>query len=191
MKKKPISSNSIILTLFCQIIAPLTTIFASVILVLALLAPIFFPSTSTSALSEAQSSAISNYCATIHQTLKTIQQKDSRTRTYLGGHYETLLSKFITPLNLRLVKNNLPLSTLPENQASFATVRDSFRSNFISYQKSLDDLINFDCKNDPHEFYHRLVAVREKRRAVSEDTMKLRELLTTHLTLVQTLRNTL
>ena len=70
---------------------------------------------SVSALSKEEANAISSNCSTIKQSLSQLQKADSKTRTYLGTTYETIASRFITPLNLRLVRNNRPtLSRLHE-----------------------------------------------------------------------------
>ena len=143
------------------------------------------------ALTPDQEGAISVHCESIRQTLKTVQHEDSRTRVYFGGYYETILNKFIVPLNLRLVKNNLADINLSTNQATFATDKINFNDNFIDYQKSLEELINIDCKNNPADFYNKLTLVREKRATMRQDIANLRRSIDTHINIVGELKGNL
>ena len=169
MKKIRISSYCIILCVICQV----------------------FTCYPTFAITEAQNDAISDGCTSIHNTLKTIQSQDSRTRVYLGGYYEKFLSKFITPLNLRLVKNNLPSAELTANQTSFATARADFVDDFIDYQKSLEDLLAINCKTEPAAFYDKLKIVREKRETMAKDVTRLKGLISSHIKTVEKMKEEL
>ena len=143
------------------------------------------------AVSEGQKTAIMENCDKIKETLKTVQHQDSRTRVYLGRYYETILSKYITPLNVRLVENTMINSDLMDNQDSFSRTRNSFIIDFIEYQKGLEDLVATDCKTEPENFYNKLVKVRERRKVVESDTVVLKELIMTQLNLVKGLREQL
>ena len=143
------------------------------------------------AVSEGQKMAISENCDKIKETLRTVQHQDSRTRVYLGRYYETVLSKYITPLNVRLVENTMINSDLMDNQDSFSRTRNSFIIDFIEYQKRLEDLVATDCKTEPENFYNKLVKVRERRKVVESDTVVLKELIMTQLNLVKGLREQL
>ncbi len=139
---------------------------ASILLTSSLSAPV-------SALSEKQESAISQNCPTIKQSLTQLQKIDSKTRTYLGTTYETLVNKFITPLNLRLVKNNRP--TLSSIQSKFTEEQAHFKEEYTNYMRELEELIALDCQNSPKDFYQKLETVREKRAKLRETTAKLTE----------------
>ena len=131
-------------------------------------------STPVEGLSERQQGAISQNCSTIQQTLSQLQKVDSRTRTYLGTTYEAIANRFITPLNLRLVKNNRP--TLSDIQTEFTLGQTKFREAYTDYMRELEALIVADCKNHPDEFYQKLVVTREKRatlRATAEHLARL------------------
>lgn len=145
----------------------------------------------TFAITEAQSNAISDGCTSIHNTLKTIQSQDSRTRVYLGGYYEKFLSKFIIPLNLRLIKNNLSDTELTNIQSSFAIAREDFTDDFIDYQKSLEELLTINCKTEPSAFYDKLKIVREKRETMAKDVTRLKSLISTHIKVVETVKENL
>ena len=126
------------------------------------------------ALTEAQRGAISQNCATIKQSLEQLQHSDSRTRTYLGATYETIANKFIVPLNLRLVKNNLP--TFPDIQSNFTNEQTKFKDAYTDYMKSLGELIATDCKTDPEGFYGKLETTRGKRETLQKTTKALVDL---------------
>lgn len=140
------------------------------------------------AISEAQSTAVVKNCDMIRDDLKKTQKEDARVRVYLGGYYETILSKFIVPLNVRLVENNLSSAGLVENQNKFAETKATFVSDFITYQQDLEELVGMDCKQRPEEFYNKLVMVRQKRKIMTQDVLKIRNLMSDHVRLVESLK---
>lgn len=147
--------------------------------------------TGVMAITSEQSEAIVSHCSSIKDDLKNLQKADSRVRIYLGGYYETILTKFITPLNVRLVENNLSTAGLVENQNNFAGGKVVFASDFVAYQQELENLINIDCKKEPEEFYKKLEIVREKRKTMVQDVLKMRSLLSKHVKLAEGLRGDL
>lgn len=153
----------------------------------ALISAIF--STPADALTDIQRGAISQNCSTIQKTLTQVQKVDSRTRTYLGTTYETLFNKFITPLNLRLVKNNRP--TLSEIQTEFSLAQTTFRSAYTEYMRELEGLIVTDCRQDPDGFYQKLTQTRAKRADLRLITEKLSQLADQQYAAVLDLRSTL
>ena len=136
------------------------------------------------AIAKNQEEAISDYCESIRNSLKTIQKNDAKARVHLGGHYETILNKFLIPLNMRLVENNLPSAELAENQNDFASTKSVFVSDYIEYQQKLEELVAMDCKNQPAEFYEKLVKVSQKSKTMEQDVLKLRTLLTKQINIV-------
>ncbi|MDO5451545.1 MAG: hypothetical protein Q4F56_00435 [Candidatus Saccharibacteria bacterium] len=141
-----------------------------------------------SAISENQKNAIVDHCDLIRNSLKSTQKTDARTRVYLGGYYETILSNYIVPLNVRLVENNLSTAELVENQNKFAEVKTLFANDFVSYQQELEELVSMNCKEDPGGFYGQLDKVRQKRKAVEQDTLRIRNLISEHVKLVNQLK---
>lgn len=163
MKKKRLIFYCITLMLFCQCLP-------------------------VNAISDSQKSAIEKNCETIRDDLKKVQKEDARTRVYLGGYYETILTKFITPLNVRLVENNLSSADLVENQNKFAKAKTTFADDFVNYQKGLEELVGMDCKEEPEEFYNKLTVVRQKRKLMVQDTLKMRNLISEHIKLATNLK---
>ena len=156
-----------------------------------LLAFFSIPVFAESSTENARSEKISQYCPTIRQSLTSVQRSDAGTRTYLGKAYETFISDYITPLNLRLIKNNQPSATLSSLQTDFVSARSVFNSNYISYSKSLEELLDIDCKSSPDTFYAKLVSTREKRAEVAASTKKLSEIISSHRSSVIKLKNSL
>lgn len=165
MKKKGIFSYCIILFMFCQVFA-----------------------SNVGAITEVQSEAIVGHCDAIKEDLKRVQKEDARVRVYLGGYYETILTKFITPLNVRLVENNLSSAGLVENQNNFAESKVIFANDFVVYQQDLEELVGMDCKEKPEEFYKQLATVRQKRKTMTQDVLKMRSLISEHIRLAEGLK---
>ena len=159
MSRKPLSFNYIILMVFLQVLVGIwggTGVKAAEV-----------------TLSEAKKTAIVRQCDAIREELVNLQHADSRARVYLGRYYETLLSDYITPLNVRLVENNLANSGLIDNQENFARQRTTFVDDFITYQRELEGLVAMDCKAEPGQFYAKLTEVRAGRKKVAESVTKL------------------
>lgn len=140
-------------------------------------------------LSEVQRGAISQNCSNIKQSLNQLQRVDSRTRTYLGTTYETILTRFIIPLNLRLVKNNRP--SLPTVQSDFTAEQVKFRDSYTDYMRELENLINIDCSVQPDNFYSQLETVRSKREVLRATTVRLAALADEQYRVVFDLRSAL
>ena len=176
MKKKLLSLNCIILTLFCQIGL------CSFVL-------ISMNSVNVDAISGRQIAAITKNCGAIKQTLQTVRTSDTRARTYLGSYYEKIYSGFIVPLNLRLTRNNTPKSELTDLQVEFSDKRTAFNDDYINYQRSLEELANYDCAAHPSDFYGLLKVVREKRNTMVQDVAKMREIISSYVEQVKGLKN--
>lgn len=141
-----------------------------------------------SAVAEEQNAVIVSHCSLIKDDLKKVQKEDARVRVYLGGYYEAILTKFITPLNVRLVENNLSNASLVENQNKFVETKTTFVNDFIKYQQELEELVGIDCKDSSEVFYDKLQVVRQKRKIMAQDVLKMRSLISEHIKLVDNLK---
>lgn len=142
-------------------------------------------------ISAEQKAAIIDHCDAIRKNLQNVQHQDSRTRVYYGRSYETIFSKFIVPLNMRLTENNLLNDNLLNNQTKFAEIRADFSTDYVEYQKSLEELVSVNCKDEPERFYELLTQTRLKRQVVDDDTVDLRKTITTQIELVTSLKESL
>jgi len=150
-----------------------------------------FAYTANAALDEQQKVAIVENCSHIHQSLTKLQYADSRTRAYLGSAYETIISKFITPLNLRLVKNNKTSSELFQIQNDFVEAQTNFRNQYVDYMRELESVIATDCSAHPDDFYAKLSKTRERREKLRQTTKQLSELVDKQTAAVQKLAEAL
>lgn len=149
------------------------------------------PSSFGFAISQEQSGAIVQNCASTKQSLLALQRTDARTRSYLGSAYETVLSDYITPLNLRLINSSQPNATLTDLHSEIIETRKEFNSEYTKYSQSLEELIGIDCYTHPEDFYNKLVETRKKRATVSATTTSIRNLFSEHLTAVRKLKTSL
>ena len=170
MKKIALTLNCIILLMLCQVVA---------------ISPV------TKAISDTQKKSISTNCQQIKVNLKSVQKNDARARVYLGSYYETILTRFVTPLNIRLVENNLSNASLVENQNKFAEAKTIFTNDYIKYQQYLEELVAIDCEAEPDKFYEKLESVRRRRQTMEQDVLKLRTLISDHVKLVNNLKGKL
>ena len=142
-------------------------------------------------LSKEQSGAISQSCDSIKQSLKKLQKVDTKTRSYLGSIYEEFITDLISPLNLRLTRNNMPNTALTTLHSDLILKRQDFAQKFTLYEQSFENLLNADCQNDPEDFYRKLQETRKARNTLEQATEAFRMLLEKHQNAVQTLKGTL
>lgn len=146
---------------------------------------------SASALSDEQKGAISQNCNAIKTSLSSLQKSDSKTRVLLGTSYQTILTNFLTPLNIRMIKANRSDASLSTTQANIASEWSSFQDQFIKYSQSLEALLNIDCKSHPDDFYSKLESTRSARKTLNKTAIKINKLITSSLTTITDLRNSL
>ena len=142
-------------------------------------------------LNDAERGSISTGCSSIQTGLKNLQRNDSKIRVLLGTSYQTLLTNFISTLNVRLVKNNLPDPNLTHIQSEMFTSRNDFTNLFVIYSQHLESLISLDCKNQPDNFYYELENVRFLRDKLETSVAKTNNIITSHLQAVDQLRHNL
>ena len=148
-----------------------------IILAVAFSASAFAEEESTVTISSEKSASIVKNCNSIRLNLKNLQRNDARARTYFGAIYESFASKYLKPLNLRLINNDLDSPELTKLQTSFALARTKFSDDYIDYSKSLEELISINCALEPEDFYQKLTKTREKRAAVAKDIKVLNDYL--------------
>lgn len=135
--------------------------------------------------------AVSQNCASIKVRLQRIQKDDARNRVHLGAQYESIASKLMLNLNLRLVKNNLASADIAGQQTAFVSEQKRFKDDYIGYSQELENLLKIDCKAEPKKFYYRLEIVRAKREDINLSMKRLREIITKHRAAVVTLKESI
>jgi hypothetical protein len=127
--------------------------------------------------------SVSDNCESIKLGLRHTQISDASSRTYLGDVYERALARHVTPLNIRLVRNNI---TAPESLASFqsrfASARAAFVGEYTRYARDYDQIMKIDCgkklsETSAVEFLLLLDSIRERRNLLREQTSHLSRML--------------
>lgn len=149
--------------------------------VFAMIAVLVLSVVSVGAFAEGEKKIDAATCAKVKEDLVNLQHADSRARVYLGRYYETILNKYIVPLNMRLVENNVAEPTLVENQGQFKEMRQGFIDDYIAYQKDLEGLVGINCEENTSEFYSKLKDTRAKRQTMVQDITRLRSLIKKHV----------
>ena len=121
-------------------------------------------------LTDDQRGEISMNCSSIKSSLKKLQVSDTKIRSLLGANYQTILNSYITPFNLRLVKNNQNLGDLSDLQSSFVLQKNDFNSLYIIYSQQFENLLSVDCQKNPDDFYNQLLTTRESRKELNQNT---------------------
>ena len=151
----------------------------------------FLSAAPVSALNDDQRGAISQHCASIRQSLKSLQIADDNLRNTISPTYHNLQTNFITPLNLRLVRNNIPAAGLTEVQSDFVKARDQFSRQFVHYNQDMEQLIATDCQNSPEQFYAQLETTRSSRAELASTVQHLNAILARYAELVSGLKGAL
>lgn len=145
-----------------------------------LLVPVHNVSSLNFVLSEEKAENIRTNCSDIKDTLKRVQNSDRNTRVSLGRSYQQIISDFITPMNVRLVKVNRFDHNLNEIQNRFASTREQFNQDYIHYSQTLETLLATDCKDNPTDFYNKLIETREAREKVAKTVHDLEAIINEH-----------
>ena len=145
---------------------------------------------SVSAITKVQETAIVDHCDAIREDLKNVQRADARARVYIGGRYETILNKYVTPLNVWLVEQSLSKPSLIESQNQLSETKTKFANDYVDYQQGLEQLVAMDCKTQAPAFYDKLVRVRQKRKKVEQDVQKMSVLINDYKTRVAGFKET-
>jgi hypothetical protein len=145
-----------------------------------LLVPVHNVSSLDFVLSEEKAENVRTNCSDIKDTLKRVQNSDRNTRVSLGRSYQQILSDFITPMNVRLVKVNRFDYNLNEIQNHFASAREQFNQDYIHYSQTLETLLATDCKSNPTDFYNKLIETREAREKVAKTIQDLEAIIDEH-----------
>lgn len=124
-------------------------------------------------LTDDQRGEISMSCSSIKSGLKKLQVSDAKIRSLLGANYQTILNSYITPFNLRLVKNNQNLGDLSGLQSNFVLQKNDFNSLYIAYSQQFENLLSIDCQKNPDDFYNQLIITRESRKELNQKVNEL------------------
>jgi hypothetical protein len=125
---------------------------------------------------ETQIEKIQSECSNIKNHLKKLRSNDALMRVNLGQNYETISTRLMANLNVRISTNKLNGAKLVEKSAEFNENIGYFRDNYQIYEKELVKLTEIDCTKKPRDFYIQLERVRYYRSELNFNTTKLAEI---------------
>lgn len=111
-------------------------------------------------------------CKSAQQILQRIQYVDPVARVNRGTAYNNI-SKLMSSMTSRAAFNAHSLPQFSVETEAVQDLRTEFANDYTDYEIALRELINYDCKDNPQEFYKRLVDVRAKRAIV---TLRVKEI---------------
>ncbi|MES2876647.1 MAG: hypothetical protein V4678_04220 [Patescibacteria group bacterium] len=107
--------------------------------------------------------------------LNRLHQTDAFIRNNRGNLYRTISDKLMVPLNRRLASNQLDGAALITITSNYNAEYNRFYRAYIDYDNALSEVLDIDCKREPVAFYNALLEAREKRIALSESNVKIKE----------------
>lgn len=165
--------------------------FCLISVLISLAIPLWRPLPFAMAISDEQKAIIEKRCDDIKIELRLVQREDAKSRVHLGTYYDKIMTNFVTPLNVKLVENNLSNAGFIDNQNSLAKTKTTFANDFTKYQQMLEELVAIDCKTEPEKFYNELLDVRQRRKTMEQDILTMRRLISEHIRLVEKVRSRL
>ena len=128
-------------------------------------------------MSDQQIEAIRNNCTSAKSTLNQLHSSDALLRVNIGQTYESMTTKLMEQFNNRVNDNSINNSGLVGITTNYTTLLDSFRSDYIIYEKQLSSAINFDCQVQPVAFYDAIATARTYRQKIHSDVVGLNQFL--------------
>lgn len=119
--------------------------------------------TSATVLTESQIESIKDRCLASKVALNKLHSTDALLRVNLGQKYENISSRLMAPLNSRVALNSYDSLDLVETTVDFNRALDVFRSQYRTYELSVDRAIDIDCQQNPVEYYAAIGLFRQQR----------------------------
>ncbi len=115
---------------------------------------------------------ITRNCKAAQRTMQRIQYVDPVARVNRGIAYNNV-TKLMAAMTARTAFNAYSIPQFSIETEAVQNLRSQFAEDYTDYEIALRDLINFDCTENPDEFYEKLVDVRAKRAII---TLRIREI---------------
>ena len=136
--------------------------------------------------SDEQLYRIRQNCVTAQTTLSQLHVSDAGLRNNRGALYENISTKLMAPLNSRITLSRLEGLKLTATTLEYDRQLDIFRESYKQYESAMARTLKVKCTEQPVEFYENVVATREKREKLHEDTRTLITLLQAYKTEFET-----
>lgn len=111
-------------------------------------------------------------CRAAQRSMQRIKYSEPPTRVNRGIAYSTI-NELMTALTNRAAYNAFRVPQLSIETRAVQDQRVQFGKDYTEYEKAFSELISMNCRQDPVEFYERLVDVRAKRSIVA---LRIREI---------------
>lgn len=110
-------------------------------------------------------------CVSAQTVMQKIQHNDAATRVNRGQSYETIVSRFMTPLNTRSTSNgyNSSATLLTDTTKRYQQALESFKDHYESYDNAVSSALKTKCKDKPELFYGYVEDARRERQNVATD----------------------
>jgi len=126
-------------------------------------------------MTDQQIELIRSNCVSAKNTLNQLHASDALLRVNRGQIYESMSTKLMDRFNNRASTNGFGNTDLVAVTKSYGLMLDTFRLEYIGYEKQLALAISIDCPNQPVEFYDAVLSARTKRNQVNVDVVKLNQ----------------
>jgi flagellar biosynthesis chaperone FliJ len=126
-------------------------------------------------MTDQQIDQIRNNCVSVKNTLNQLHSSDALLRVNRGQIYESMSTKLMEQFNSRVSGNKFNNSSLVSATNSYESVLDTFRTDYIIYEKQLTIAISINCSKQPVTFYDAVDLARTERDQVHSDVVKLNQ----------------
>lgn len=127
-------------------------------------------------LTESQIESIRDRCLASKVALDKLHSTDALLRVTLGQQYENISSRLMAPFNSRIALNSYDGVALARTTVEFNQALDDFRSQYRSYESSVDAALDVDCADKPVEYYAAIENARQRRSDLHQSTRKVNQL---------------
>ncbi len=126
--------------------------------------------------SEAQVEVIRANCSSAQIGIQRFQQSEKLTRINRGYLYESTL-KLMVKFNSRVALNKIDAPELLTLTSDFEKKLKVFTALYTEYDDGLSDVVKQGCRDQPVDFYNKLIFTREKRSELATQVQLLAGLL--------------
>lgn len=126
-------------------------------------------------MTDQQVELIRNGCTSTKSTLNQLHSSDALLRVNIGQIYESMSAKLMENFNSRVALNNYDGVSLVVATTSYQQLLDSFRTDYMIYEKQLSSAISIDCSSQPVSFYDAVALAKIKRELVHNDVIALNQ----------------
>ena len=147
-------------------------IYGFVFLLLLSLVPVGVGAVDPENMTPQEYTVVERNCKSAQQILQRIQYVDPVSRVNRGTAYNNV-SKLMSSMTSRAAFNAYSLPQLSVETEAVQDLRVEFAKDYTEYEIALRELINYNCAENPQEFYSKLVDVRAKRSIV---TLRVKEI---------------